>query len=141
MPYIEKLKQIKKTIHMTNEETAERGGLPLSTVTRVLNNQTTNPTFETMVGFAKAWQFSLDDLAGIGIPESTLASAQIEKLDSRYAALLAERNERIKEAERQRERERKEKICFALFAGTLASLIIIFLLVDLCNGHFGYFRY
>lgn len=51
---IEKLRQLKKESHMTNQQIAEKSNIPESTVARIFSGKTPNPTVTTVVSMAKA---------------------------------------------------------------------------------------
>ena len=147
MPYSEKLKMIKEEKGLTNAVISKTGDVPLSTVTRIFNERTPNTSFETMVGLARGMGFSLDELAGLKKPdEQPLASPIIDTINS-YAELLKEKDDRIKELKEDKCVIRKEKyklvtvlVALVLLLVALASALV-WLNIDVRNGHFGYFRY
>ena len=59
---IEKLRQLKKESHMTNQQIAEKSNIPESTVARIFSGKTPNPTVTTVVSMAKAMGCSAADL-------------------------------------------------------------------------------
>ncbi len=59
---IEKLRQLKKESHMTNQQIAEKSNVPESTVARIFSGKTPNPTITTVVSMAKAMGGSTADL-------------------------------------------------------------------------------
>ena len=151
MPYSEKLKMIKEEKGLTNMEISKVGNLPLPTVTRVFNGNTTNATFETYVGIARGMGISLDELAGLKQPdEQPIASPIIETISS-YSELLKEKDERIKEKDKVIDelvedkksiRKEKNRLMFVtLVLGTLVSAVAVLFIIDILNGNFGHFRY
>lgn len=83
MPYVEKLKALKEEKKITNAEIEKLSGVPLSTVNRIFNGQTPNPTFETISHIAIALGTSLDAIAGLKQPDAPPIASPIEKtLDS-----------------------------------------------------------
>ena len=105
MPYLEKLKTIKEGKKLTNVEIAKLSDLPLATITRVFNGSTPNPTFETFVRIAIALGVSLDEIAGLKLPDIPEIPAPIlapvENTVNSYIDLLNEKDKRIeKENER-----------------------------------------
>ena len=148
MPYLTQLKSIKKKKGLTEKQISDLGGVPLPTVTRVFNGSTPNPTFETAVGIAKALGVSLDELAGFKQPDdSPIIAPMVETLNS-HSELLKEKDERIAELKDQKAklesevkeiRREKHKIASALIG--IVAILVIGLLIDLCNGHIGHFRY
>ena len=51
---IEKLRQLKKKSHMTNQQIAEKSNIPESTVARIFSGKTPNPTIATVIAMARA---------------------------------------------------------------------------------------
>lgn len=143
MPYLERLKALKEEKKMTNAEIAKLSDIPLATITRIFNGNTPNPTFETFAHIAIALGVSLDEIAGLKVPETEAppVPAPIAATLDSYSELLKEKDDRIAELKVEKEKERKEKhfVAFA-FCGFLA-LVLIVLIVDVLNGNFGYFRY
>lgn len=166
MPYGEKLKSIKKERNLTNMQIHEICNVSLPTVTRVFDEESQGGQFETYVSLARGLGFSLDELAGLKQPdEQPLASPIIETFNSQ-SELLKEKDERIQELKEQNEklranfnefkestnktiqmleeekkdiRHEKRKITSALIG--LVLILVVGLLIDLCNGHIGNFRY
>lgn len=148
MPYIEKLKMIKLEKGLTNKQISELGDVPLPTVTRVFNEATMNPTFETITRIAKGMGVSLDELAGFKSPdEQPIATPILETLSSN-AELLKEKDERIAElkeqnakleAEKDAVRHEKRRITSVLIM--IVLILVVGLLLDLLNGDIGKFRY
>ena len=141
MPYLNRLLELKHEKKMTNADIAKLSNLPLATVTRIFNGHTPNPTFETFVHIAIALGVSLDEIVGLKQSEGVSVDAPIEATLSTYAELLKEKDERISELKMERDKERLEKyrIVIALISIIIATSVII--IVDILNGHFGYFKY
>lgn len=147
MPYVEKLKMIKSEKGLTNAEISKLGDIPLPTVTRVFNESTTNPTFETLVGIARALGVSLDELVGFKQPdEQPLAPPIVDTLNS-YSELLKEKDDRIQELKEDKNVIRKEKnklvtMLVALVVILVALVtILVWFNIDVRNGNFGQFKY
>ena len=141
MPYTEKLKMIKEEKGLTNVEIANISNIPLATVTRIFNKQTLNPTFETITAIAIGMGASLDELVGLKQPDEPSIPSHIENTLNSYSELLKEKDDRIKELKEDKAVIRSEKYkLVGMLAGVLAAVIIV-LMVDVLNGHFGYFRY
>ena len=139
MPYVEKLKMIKLEKGLHNADIAKLGDLPLATVTRVFNGQTSNPTFETITRIAIAMGVSLDELAGLKQPNEPPIPSPIETTLNTYAELLKEKDDRIQALETEKDKEQNEK---HKLAGVLFALIIFMLVwftLDILNGHFRFF--
>ena len=148
MQYLDYLKKLKDERHLTQAEIAELSAIPLATVSRIFNGATPNPTFETISGIAIALGGSLDEMMGLKHPDDKPAHPQVETTISAYADILNEKDLRIKEKEdyikllnQELHVERKEKNRLAIVIFMLLAAAITFLVVDITNGHFGYFRY
>ena len=94
MPYIDILKKIKNEKHLTNEEIAKISNMPLSTITRIFNGTTPNPTFETILQLSLALGTSPDEIAGIKSPTEPpppIAAPIVATFDG-FAELLKEKH-------------------------------------------------
>ena len=86
----EKLKDLKTKKKLTNHKISELSGIPLSTVTKIINGKTDNPSFQSIKDITMAMGGSLDEVAEIQPPifdqrkDPVEYSAQIEL----YALLL-----------------------------------------------------
>ncbi|MGM9596209.1 MAG: helix-turn-helix transcriptional regulator [Eubacteriales bacterium] len=59
---IENLRSLKERSHMTNQQIAEKSGVPESTVARIFSGKTPNPTVVTVISMARAMGGSAADL-------------------------------------------------------------------------------
>lgn len=134
MQYVDKLRELKDHQGLTNSDIAERSGIPLPTITKIFNGSTANPSFDTVVLIAKSLGTSLDELVGIQSADKGDESAA-------RAELSLAKDERIRELCRERDKERKEKRSLAIILTCVIGLVIILLMIDVLNGHFGYIRY
>lgn len=142
MPYLEKFSQIKKQKNLTNAEIAEVSNIPLATITRIFNGQTPNPTFETISQIALALGVSLDELSGLNTPyDEPTNNTPIERTLDSYQELLREKDVRINELKEEKENLKRERNKLLFFFLGAIGFILIFFLIDIFNGHFGYFRY
>lgn len=57
----DKLRQLKKESHMTNQQIAEKSNVPESTVARIISGKTPNPTITTVASMARAMGGSAAD--------------------------------------------------------------------------------
>lgn len=137
MPYIERLKAVKEERDLSNNEIAQLSNLPLATVTRIFNGHTANPTFETIAHLAIALGVSLDEIAGLKVPENPM----VETTVASYAELLKEKDDRINDLKEEKDRLRKEKQRFALAFAIVVTIILVFVGIDVMHGHFGYLKY
>ena len=148
MPYLEKFKERKKEINIKNAEIAALSNIPLSTVNRFFSGEKTNPSFANVSGIAMVLGLSLDELIGMKEPNESEINSRVEATMISYAELLKERDLRIEEKDaiiksmgEDKRRYQKEKGMLVASIVCLAAVITFFLLFDLMNGHFGYFRY
>lgn len=141
MPYLERLKALKKERDLTNADISRISDIPLATITRIFNGNTPNPTFETFARIAIALGASLDEIAGLKQPDTPPVDAHIENTLVSYAELLKEKDERIKELKEEKAREHKEKIKLLTFILCFIAVIMFVLVFDMLNGHIGYIRY
>jgi transcriptional regulator with XRE-family HTH domain len=77
---LELIDKLKKEQGMTSEVLAQKSGVPLGTLNKILNGQTKNPSLETVFALARAPGCSVDDFDD---------NATIKK-DSPYAGLPEE---------------------------------------------------
>lgn len=119
-----RLTQLKEKSGLTNQQIADKSGVPLSTVTRVFNGQTDNPTYRTIADIVIAMGGSLDSMEGI---EHHSQEKTPDKLVDLY----------------ERELEHKNRMIRILFYSLLAvaSVFILIVLIDVLNGHIGFVRY
>ena len=166
MPYGEKLKSIRDERGLTNKQIHEMCDVSLPTVSRVFDEESQGGQFETYVSLARGMGFSLDELAGLKQPDEQPLSSPIIETLSLHSEILKEKDERIQELKEQNDklrasfnefkessnktidllekekgdiRHEKRKITSALIG--LVLILVIGLLIDLCNGHIGNFRY
>jgi transcriptional regulator with XRE-family HTH domain len=138
----------------TFTELAARSGETKQTVVRFFKPESKNPSVETTKNIAGALEISLDEVFGLRQPEQKL-DPNVEAIINANAEIIKEKDARIKEqTERILEMEetlkqlrvdkvkmQKEKAKSATFTYALGAFILVFLLFDLMNGHFGFFRY
>ena len=141
MPYLEKLKELKKERNLKNAEIATLSNIPLATVSRIFNGSTPNPTFETISSIATALGASLDEIVGLKEPNEKPIKSRIETTIASYAELLQEKDARINEKDKRIEELKKEKGILAFILVAFLAIFSILLILDIANGNFGYFRY
>lgn len=152
MPYspqtLEKFKKAREEKRLSYQTIATLSNTPLATVTRFFNGKTPNPTVETFVGIATVLGLSIDEIIGLKEPSEQPLDSKVETVISSYAELLKEKDERLKEKDEiikelktEKIKEQKEKGKLLTFTLVFIVVVILVLLFDLMNGHFGYFRY
>lgn len=64
---LEKIAEQKKKLNMTTEELAEKSGVPVGTLNKILSGSTKNPKFETFRAVARALGLSLSEFDDDGL--------------------------------------------------------------------------
>lgn len=131
----DRLNSIKQKSGLTLTAWAERSGVPVSTISRILSGATENPGLQTVVDLVAAAEAPLSDVLPALLPPPEAAPAA-QPSDS----LLAEKDARIAALERLA--RYRSRICHALGIICLALVAVLaFLLAfDLCSPHAGWFR-
>lgn len=132
---------IKEEKGMTYAEIAKLSDIPLATITRIFNGNTTNPTFETFSHIAIALGASLDEIVGIKQPDTPPIPTPIENTLTSYSELLKVQNDRIKGLEEDKAIERKGRRKMTASFVLLMTFVLVVIIIDILNGHLGYFRY
>ena len=118
-----KLAKLKEKSGLTNQQIADKSGVPLSTVTRMFSGQTDNPTYRNVADIVLTLGGSLDEMEGIEHPEEKTP----EKVIAMYEQNLAQKDKYI-------------KILFTLVLVLIGVLAAAFIL-DLLLGSAGLIRY
>lgn len=129
MPQIcDRLNAVKQKSGLTLTAWAERSGVPVSTISRILSGCTENPGLQTVVDLVAAAEVPLSDVLPDLLPPPEAAPAA-QPSDARIAAL-------------ERLARYRSHICYALGIICLALVAVLaFLLAyDLCNPRVGWFR-
>ena len=90
--FTDKLNRLKDERKLTNQQISDLSGVPLSTVTRILNGQTDNPNFQTIIEIVTAMGGSLDELTGLSNSEKTKETEN--ELISCYKGIIEIKNNR-----------------------------------------------
>ena len=89
--YLDRIKKIKNEQKLTNDQLAERSGIPLGTLSKILAGMSDSPKLSTMIALCGALGCSLEYVVS-GTPDNnhnyTLSAAEIELIE-RYRALDA----------------------------------------------------
>lgn len=112
---------MKEKCGMSNKELAERSGVSLPTVNRIMSGQTDVPNYQTVCDLVMAMGGSLDELAGIHKEAVSLHETSSEG----YMAVIHDKNRII--AEKDRWIKRLFMISLALMVTFLAVLIYDYL--------------
>lgn len=139
MPYVEilidKILEVKEERHLSNSVIAKLSDNFTSTVTRILNRETQNPSADTVIKMAIPLGISLDEVFGLKQKEEVTITSPVETALESYSELLKEKDERIAEL-----KSFNKKLLWLLISVLCFALLL--LSADLIlGGHFGYFRY
>lgn len=137
MQYVDKLRALKDRQNLTNGDIAQRTGIPLTTVTKIFNGRTVSPSFDSIVQIAIVLGASVDKLAGVTPPEDADEAAN----SAARAELSRAKDDRIRELCRERDKERREKHTLAIILTCVIGIVLVLLMIDVVNGHFGFIRY
>lgn len=127
----DRLNEERKRRGLTNQQLAELSGVPLSTITRVLNGETKDPTITTLNAITTALGITLDDIFhDVSNAEhgTELISRQV------FNIMLAEKNSQIARLQNEK------KVLFIILMACFV-LVFAFTLVDAINGLVGWIRY
>ena len=131
----DRMNEIKQKTGLTNASWAERSGVPISTVSRILSGATENPGFQTVLDLISAAEVPLSTVLpdGFVFPDSAAAPPASE--------LLAEKDLRIAELERQVAFRSRWMRLLALICTTLVAVLAFLLIYDALSPHVGWLRY
>lgn len=118
-----KLTALKEKTHLTNQQIADRSGVPLSSVTRMMSGQTDNPSYRHVADIVVAMGGSLDELEGIQHPTEKTPDKVIEMYDNE-----------IKTKDKWIRR-------LAIACTVLTSAFVLVLAADVLIGSIGFIRY
>lgn len=123
----EKLNEEKNRLKLTNAQIAKASDIPLSTVTRILNGETKDPSVNVLRSVAETLGLTLDELFGDNERNNETTSKM-------FRIILEEKN---------RELERAQKYIRSLFTVVIALIAVLvgMILLDALNGRVGWIRY
>lgn len=127
----DRLNEERKRRGLTNQQLAELSGVPLSTITRVLNGETKDPTITTLNAITAALGITLDDIfheVSTNEHGAELVSRQM------FNVMLSEKNAQIARLQNEK------KVLFIILMCCFV-LVFAFTLVDAINGRVGWIRY
>lgn len=120
---------MKEKCGMSNKELAERSGVSLPTVNRIMSGQTDVPNYQTVCDLVMAMGGSLDEMAGIHKEAVTLHETSSEG----YMAVIQDKNRIIAE------KDRWIKILF-MISLTLVVTFLTVLIYDYLHPVVGFIR-
>ena len=115
---VDDLRILKEQTKMTSQEIADKSGVPLPTVKRILSGQTSDPGYSTVKAML--------DAMGQAVPDANIRIDDRERLLMIYERVIATKNKRIQ--------------VLALVSLTLAAIFIFLLVLDLLNPNIGFVR-
>lgn len=134
--FYETLRQKKKELGMTNSSISTISGVPESTVQKFFNGTTPSPSFDTVIGIARALDVSLDDAFGITpVHDTPETMNNPDNLLNRCTGLLVRSNQRIF-ALYDKEMRNKDIRNYIL-----SGVLLLLLVLDLMIGSRGWIIY
>lgn len=131
----DRLNAVKQKSGLTLTAWAERSGVPVSTISRILSGCTENPGLQTVVDLVAAAEVPLSDVLPDLLPPPEAAPAA-QPSD----ALLAEKDARIAGLERQVAFRSRWMRLLAIICTTLVAVLAFLLIYDALSPHVGWFR-
>lgn len=128
----EKLNEVKKKKGLTNQRIAELSGVPLSSVTRILNGETKDPSIEAVQKISAALNLKLDNLYSDDVIEADNGAKYVSEY--MFNLMLAEKNREI-------EKTCSEKRALFIVVIALIAVLVGMILLDALNGRVGWIRY
>ena len=123
------LKEMKKKSGMSNKDIAEKSGISLSTVNRIMSGQTDIPNYQTICDLVIAMGGSLDELAGI----EKVGGSQNGGSPEVYLAIIKDKDRIIAEKNAWLKR-------LFIVSCVLMAVIIGILIFDYTHPMIGFFR-
>lgn len=164
---LQQIKDLKAKSKLSYSQIAEKSGIPESTVIRIFNGKTTNPSISTFISIVKAMGGKaadiFDDDVRVDLDPNTPEQIQIAENVVEVVEEVEEVVEKPKEIKKKHQAEeffehcpyhqeiiniyktdalRKDKWIKALFVccAVLVSTIIAIFIIDLLNANIGYIR-
>ena len=123
------LQEMKEKCGLTNKEIADRSGVSLPTVNRIMSGQTDIPNYQTVCDLVMAMGGSLDELAGI--KRETVV--QHVAFDEGYVAVIKDKDRIIEK------KDRWIKVLFFISL-TLVVTFLGFLIYDYLHPMIGFLQ-
>lgn len=142
MPLREKLNEMKADSHMTIQQIADKSGVPVSTVTRIISGTTDNPSFAAVKEIVVAMGGSLDYLAGI-ISNRDSELAETTRVLEEKSRILQEREKTMQGMQELLDKKDYWLRRISTFASVITFILIaflaIFLIIDFTDPTRGFF--
>lgn len=130
MPISEKVKSLQEQKGWTAAELAEEANLPVDTINKIRSGTTRNPSTDTLMRLAAAFNISLDELVNGTAAGETLKSVSGTKVYEIAFKTQAEAYEaRIQAMDKDRTRWRQVAFIMIAICATFLLAILILLLV------------
>lgn len=136
---VERLKEKKAEMGVTNAWIEEKSGVPESTVTKVLNGTNKSPTIATLGPIAAALGVSID--AGVIVSEETGGTKPCVPSDIYLQMLIASYDRQLENAEVRIRRKNKWILAFAVTFALMFVLLLLVMLYDATKPDIGWFQY
>ncbi len=137
---IDRLKDKKRELDVTNAWIAEKSGVPESTVTKVFNGTNKSPTIATLGPIAAAMGVSID--AGVIVStDETKPGQPIVPEDIYLKMLIASYDRQLENAEARIRRKNKWILAFAIAFALMFVLLLLVMLYDATRPDIGWFQY
>ena len=128
MPISEKVKSLQEQKGWTVAELAEEANLPVDTINKIRSGTTRNPSTDTLMRLASAFNISLDELVNGTAAGETLKSVSGAKVYEIAFKTQAEAYEaRIEAMDKDRTRWRQVAFIMIAVCVTILLLIVVFL--------------
>ena len=127
---VEYLLKLKAENKLTNEQIAERSGIPTSTLARVFNGSTDNPCFNTVVDIVRALHGSVDTMEHLR-PETELSDTTQDTDDDKLIDLYKETIEN---------KERWIRFLVGVLLG-VGAFVLFILAYDIMHPFSGWIQY
>lgn len=133
----DQLKELKNRKNLTAQEIADRSGVPLSTVNKILSGQTDNPAFRAVCDMVKAMGGSVDELVGISRRGD---HPSVDDMADAWVSAVRPMQDAMDE--KDKEIQNKDKWINRLFWTCLVlfSVLVFFLAFDLFSPNVGWIR-
>lgn len=136
---IERLKEKKAEMGVTNAWIEEKSGVPESTVTKVLNGTNKSPTIATLGPIAAALGVSID--AGVIVSDDRQNQKPSVPNDIYLQMLIASYDRQLEAMEARIRRKNKWIFSFAVAFGTIFAAVLFVLIYDITHPTVGWFQY
>lgn len=128
---VDRLRELKENAKMTVQQIADKSGVPVSTVSRILSGETANPQFQTVCDIISAMGGSVDEFIGISKVDKNCDFLSTEKV---LRQVIEDKNKTIKH---------KNRWIYALVAMLIFvfAAVVFVLIYDITHPDMGYVRY